>query len=193
MYQDKLVHNAQVSTYTPLLPYHIELVGNEVREDRKRLPRTDILPWLTPGDSGAFTAEALRCAMLECFLNGSRGIHFWSNRYWDGEYFLGYNQAVRAVAAVEDIIVDGQLYERATVDRPAQVSGMVGGNDIALLVAEYYGSAPVTVAVNLQVPAASDVVDAETGRKLGALAAGTRTLAVKLDEHRSRVLWIRGK
>ncbi|MBM3500977.1 MAG: hypothetical protein FJX74_20160 [Armatimonadetes bacterium] len=89
--------------------------------------------------------------------------------------------------------MDGQLYDKAVVDRPARVSGMSRGNDVALLVAEYYGSKPVTVTVNLEVPAASDVLDAETGEKLGALAAGKQTLAVKLDEHRSRVLWIKGK
>jgi hypothetical protein len=193
LYADKLVHSSQVSTYTSLLPYHVELVGNEAREDRRHVPRTEGLPWLSPGDAGAFTAEALRCAMLECFLNGSRGIHFWSNRYWDGEYFLGYNQAARAVAAVEDIIMDGQLYEQASAPRPARVSGMVRGKDIALLVGEYYGTAPATVPVTLEVPAPSAVIDAESGQAIGELAAGKQTLNVSLDEHRSRVLWLRGK
>jgi len=193
LYQDKLLGNSQASTYTPLLPYHIELVGDRAREDRAHLPRTEGLPWLTPGDAGAFTAEALRCAMLECFLNGSRGIHFWSSRYWDGEYLLGYNEAVRTVAAIEDIIVDGDLYGEAAVERPARVSGMRRGDDIALLVGHYYGSNPVTVQVTLDVPAASDVVDTESGQTIGELAAGTQTLAVKLEEHRSRVLWVRGR
>lgn len=193
LYQDKLLNNSQASTYTSLLPYHIELIGNEVREDRSHVPHTEGLPWLTPGDAGVFTAEALRCAMLECFLNGSRGIHFWSNRYWDGECFLGYNQAVRAVAAAEDIIVDGNLYQGAKVDRPARVSGMVCGRDVALLVGEYYGRDPVTVTVTLEVPAASDVIDAETGQKLGQLAAGKQALPVKLNTHRSRVVLIKAR
>jgi hypothetical protein len=193
LYREKLAHNSQVSTYTPLLPYHVELLGDLCREDRALTPRTEGLPWLSPGDAGAFTAEALRCAMLECFLNGARGVHFWSSRYWDGEYFLGYNQAVRAVAAVEDIIIDGQLYAQARVERPARVSGMVRGNDLALLVGEYYGTGPVTVQVTLEVPVASDVLDAESGRELAELAAGRQTLAVDLDAHRSRVLWVRGR
>ena len=193
LYKDRLLHNSQASTYTSLLPYHIEHLGDVAREDRSHLPRTEGLPWITPGDSGAFTAEALRCAMLECFLNGSRGIHFWSNRYWDGEYFLGYNQAVRAVAPVEDLIMDGSLYDGAQVERPARVSGMIRDKDIALLVGEYHGSDPVTLNVTLEVPANSDVIDAETGRKLGELSAGKQSLPVKLDTHRSRVLLIRAK
>ncbi|MBM4049890.1 MAG: hypothetical protein FJ279_32745 [Planctomycetes bacterium] len=188
----KHLHNSQPSTYTPLEPWHIELVGNEAREDRSKLPKSDVLPWLTPGDAGAFPGEALRCAMLECFLNGARGIHFWSSRYWDTEYLVAYNQAVRAVAAVEDIIVDGTLYDGAKAEPPARVSGMIRGNDLALLVGEYYGSTPTTVNVTLAVPAASEVVDAETGTKLGEVEAGqARKLEVKLGEHRSRVLWLR--
>ena len=116
----KYLQNGQVSTYTPLEPYQIEFVGDRVREDRSKLPRSDVLPYLTPGDAGAFTGEALRCAMLECFLNGARGIHFWSDRYWDGEYLVAYNQAVRAVAPIEDIIVDGKLYDGAKAEAPAR-------------------------------------------------------------------------
>ncbi|MEN6400868.1 MAG: hypothetical protein ABFD94_02890, partial [Armatimonadia bacterium] len=115
------------------------------------------------------------------------------NRYWDGEYFLGYNQAVRAVASVEDLIMDGNLYDGAQVERPARVSGMIHGKDIALLVGEYHGSDPVTLNVTLEVPANSDVIDAETGRKLGDLSAGKQSLPVKLDAHRSRVLLIKAK
>jgi hypothetical protein len=192
LYAAGVLANSQCSTYTALDPYDLGFIGDECRRDRSRLPKTEGLPWLSPGDAGAFTGESLRCAMLECFLNGSRGIHFWSSRYWDGEYLAAYNEAVRAVAAVEDIIMDGQLYTRAKVQAPARVSGMVRGRDVALLVGEYYGHGPETVNVKLSVPAASDVIDTETGQKLGRLQAGPgRTLAVKLDWHRSRVLWIR--
>lgn len=193
LYADKLIHNAQPSVYTSLLPYDIELIGNEVRHDRSLMNRTDIIPWLTSGDAGAFSAENMRCAMLECFLNGSRGIQFWSSRYWDGEYFVGYNQAVRAVAAAQDIIVDGALYDGARVDRPTRVSGMIHNSDIALLVADYYGSGPTAVNVSLTVPVASDMIDSESGKKLGELPAGPQTAVVNLDVHRSRVILIKAR
>lgn len=193
LYQDKLLHNSQTSVYTPLFAYHIEFIGKEARDDRAKLPKTDGLPWLTPGDAGAFTAEALRCAMLECFLNGSRGVHFWSNRYWDGEYLLGYNQAVREVAAVEDIIVDGALFTKAQVPPGARVSGMIRGNDIALLVGQYQSDSPMTVTVTLDVPAACDVVETLSGQKVGELTAGEQQLPVKLEGHRSKVLLLRAR
>lgn len=193
LYEDKLLQNSQCSTYTPLEPYHIALIGDESREDRQRLPRTEGLPWLTPGDAGAFTAEALRGAMLECFLNGSRGIHFWSSRYWDGEYLLGYNEAVREVAPVEDIIVDGALYEGAQVAAPARVSGMIRGRDIALLVGEYTGTGPATIQVSLDVPAAGEVIEVLSGKKLCDVPAGRQQITVPLAGHRSKVLLIKAR
>ncbi len=193
LYRDKLAHNSQCSTYSSLLPYDLEFIGDEAREERAKLPRTEGLPWLTPGDAGAFPAEALRCAMLECFLNGSRGIHFWSNRYWDGEDLLAYNEAVREVAPVEDIILDGSLYDRADALRPARVSGMIRGRDIALLVGQYWSDAVETINVTLDVPADSEVIETLTGRKLHDLPAGRQQLPVTLDEHRSKVLLIRAK
>ncbi|MFQ6097648.1 MAG: hypothetical protein ACE5O2_07965, partial [Armatimonadota bacterium] len=63
----RYMQTSQVSTYTPLEPYHIELVGDEARTDRRKLPRSDQMPWITPGDAGTFSGEALYCAMLECF------------------------------------------------------------------------------------------------------------------------------
>ena len=192
LYADGLIHNSQVSTYTPLEPYHIALVGDEVRKDRALLPKSDQLPWLTPGDAGAFSAEALRCALLECFLNGARGIHFWSSRYWDTEYFWAFNMAVHAVAAAEDIIVDGELFDGARVEGRGRVSGMISGNEIALLVADYEAEGPVTVRLSLNLPVTCTVSDSESGEILDTLHAGDgRTLEVELTHHRSRVLIVR--
>jgi len=188
------LQNSQVSTYTPLRPWHIELVGDEVRRDRELLPKSDVLPWLSPGDAGPFTGEALRSAMLECFLNGARGIHFWSSRYWDAEYLVAYNQAVRTIARIEDVLVDGDLYPDVQVAPPARVSAVRRGDDLALLVGEYGGHHPVTIEVTVNVPVESEVLDSLTGDLLGELTAGPdRTLQVELEEHRSRVIWIKPK
>ncbi len=114
MYPD-LLQSSQVSTYTPLYPYHLGLIGDRVREDRENLPKSDVLPWLTPGDSGTFSGETLRCALLECFANGARGINYWSGRVWDSEMLVGYSDAIRAAGKVENLIVQGELIEGAEV------------------------------------------------------------------------------
>ena len=103
------MQSSQVSTYTCLYPYHVELIGNEVREDRRRLPKSDVLPWLTPGDAGTFPGECLQWALLECYTNGARGVYFWSGRVWDTESLIAYNHVVRAIAPVERLILEGEL------------------------------------------------------------------------------------
>ncbi|NQT15364.1 MAG: hypothetical protein HQ582_21590, partial [Planctomycetes bacterium] len=87
----KWIQTSQVSTYSCLYPYHLELIGNEVREDRRGLPHSDVLPWLSPGDAGTFPGESLQWALLECYANGARGVYFWSSRVWDAESVIAYN------------------------------------------------------------------------------------------------------
>jgi hypothetical protein len=48
------MQSSQVSTYSCLYPYQLGLIGDEVRKDRMGLARNDVLPWLTPGDTGTF-------------------------------------------------------------------------------------------------------------------------------------------
>jgi hypothetical protein len=77
-----------------------------VREDRRLLKKTAVMPWLTPGDAGVFPGWAFRDSLLECFANGSRGLLFWSRRVWDTETLAAYAAAVRIVAPIEDVIGD---------------------------------------------------------------------------------------
>ena len=137
------MQSSQVSTYTCLSPYHLELIGNEARQDRSRLAHSDVLPWLTPGDAGTFPGEAFQWALLECYANGSRGVWFWSSRVWDSESLIAYNRVIRALSPVESILLEGELVgERAAVKQPGRLSGIRRGNELVLLVADYQGRLP---------------------------------------------------
>jgi len=166
-------------------------VGDEARADRQRLAKTDVMPWLTPGDAGTFPGRAFKYALLECFANGSRGVHFWSGRVWDTESLAAYADAVRAVAPIEDIIVDGELLEGASTEPSARLSGMRRGDEMVLLVAEYYGTEPLTVTVHVPAPGPSAVTDLMTGKPLTTIADGERSFRVRLDEERARLLHVR--
>ncbi len=185
------LQNSQVSTYTPLAPYHIALIGDEVRADRERLRKTDVLPWITPGDAGTFPGRAFRYALLECFANGSRGVNFWSGRVWDTESLAAYADTVRAVAPVEDVIVDGELLEGASAQPPVRISGMRRGDEMVLLVAEYFGTEPLTASVQLPPRGPCTVTDLTTGERVAALAAGENSFGVTLDEERARLVHVR--
>ena len=184
----QLLGSSQVSTYTPYEPYHLELIGDEARADRKRLPKSDVIPWLTPGDSGTFPGEMFTWALLECFANGSRGVNFWSGRVWDAETLAAYARAIRMVAPVEDIIVDGQLVAGVRCEPAMRVSGMRRGDDLFLLIADYHSREPKAVTVELPTAKAATVVDLATGKALARLGAGERRFTLSLGGELAKAL-----
>src|SRR5699024_575137 len=104
----KYMSSSQVSTYSPLFADDLVAIGDAVRHDRLMLGKSDCLPWITPGDAGTFPGRAFKWALLECYTNGARGVWFWSSRVWDSEDLIAYNQVVRAIAPVQDVITKGR-------------------------------------------------------------------------------------
>lgn len=182
------LQSSQPSTYTPLYPYHLELIGNEARLDRSRLPRPDVMPWLTPGDAGTFSGESFRYALLECFANGARGVQFWSGRLWDSELLAAYADVIRALQPVEDLLMEADLLEGAQVQGAGRISGVTSGDEMVILVADYRREAGGAVTVKLPVDAAMTATDLETGETLAVAADGT--IRVPLEGVKARVLHV---
>lgn len=184
------IHGSEVSTYSALEPYHIALVGDEVRKDRQLLKRSDVIPWISPGDAGVFPGWAFRDTLLECFANGARGLLFWSGRLWDTETLAAYADAVRIVAQLEDVVVEGELLEGVKTDPAVRVSGMRKGERMFLLVADYHAQtrgAPVTV--TLPVTGAVRVVDLATGAEV----ARASSFKVQFDQPGARAFSVNPK
>jgi len=186
-----LLHGPETSIYTPLRPYHLRLLGDTSRADRNALPRSCGMPWLTPGDNGIVDAERFRCAMLELLFAGTVGINFWSDRYWDGEVLLGYNQAVRAVQPVEDVIALGRPFDGIRTTSPGRGVAMATDEIIAMLVSDYDSPHSGSVEVTLTLPWKCEAKDAETGAELGVLEPGEGTLRVPLTGHWSSVVTLK--
>lgn len=180
------VTNSQVSTYTPYYPYHLELIAGEVRADRARLPKTDQMPWLTPGNAGAFPGRMFKYALLEVFANGSRGVNFWSMRVWDSETLAAYADAIRIVRQVEDVIVDGDLLHGAEASDGVRVSGMQRGGEMFVLVSDYDDDASDPVHVALAVTRPSHAIDLESGRRVAELTPENNTIAVNFAHELAR-------
>jgi hypothetical protein len=149
------------------------------------------MPWLTPGDNGIVDAERFRCAMLELLFAGTVGINFWSDRYWDGEVLLGYNQAVRAVQPVEDVIALGRPFDGIRTTSPGRGVAMATDEIIAMLVSDYDSPHSGSVEVTLTLPWKCEAKDAETGAELGVLEPGEGTLRVPLTGHWSSVVTLK--
>lgn len=186
------MQSSQVSTYTCLYPYHLQLIGNEVREDRANLPRSDVLPWLTPGDAGTYPGESFQWALLECYCNGARGVYFWSSRVWDSESLIAYNRVVRAIAPVEEILINGELVgDAARADAPGRVNGIRQGEEMILLAADYFGRTDGTINLTLQLPARSEIRDLLDGKPLTReIQPGERRFPVSLGNNRARLLHV---
>jgi hypothetical protein len=184
------LQSSQVSTYTPLYPYHISLVGDECREDRSNLPRTDVIPWITPGDAGTFSGERFRYALLECFANGARGVNFWSNRVWDAELMAAYARVLHNIDPVEHLIISGKLLEEAEIKIPGRISGVVSDDEMLVLVADYLRASPKELYIKLPVKSKCIVTDMDTCEEVGSISSD-EWLTIPLHAERVRFLHIK--
>lgn len=191
----ELLNTSQVSTYTSLQPSDLEYIGDKARLDRSRLPRSDEMPWNTPGDAGTFPGEAFQWSLLENYCNGARGMWFWSSRMWDSEDLIAFNRVVRAIAPVEDLIVHGELVGTdAAVVGKGRVSGIKYNHEMMLLVADYFGRTGGKLKLKLKLAARSMMRDLMSGQTVVAdMPAGQQALDISLDGQPARLLEIIAK
>ncbi len=180
--------NSEPCTYSVLHPANLEHIGDEARQTKLQMDRGDVFPWLCPGDFGTFSAEQMRWGMLESFANGARGVYWWSHRMWDTDYLMGMAGALANVYPVQHIIAAGEPLGEIGATEGVRVRGMRLGDEMFLLVADYRISEAKVVQVSVPVETASEVVDLESGKLVGALDDHYNTLAVALSpEQRVRV------
>jgi hypothetical protein len=168
------------------------LIGNECREDRSNLPRADVIPWITPGNAGTFSGERFRYALLECFANGARGVNFWNDRLWDADLMAAYARVIRNVTPVENIIISGRLLEDAEIESPGRISGVVNGDEMLVLVADYLRAGPTELDIILPIKNRCIVTDLDTREKVGEISADER-LTIPLHLERARLLHVKPK
>ena len=185
------INHSQVSTYTTLEPYHLEHIGDQVREDRLKIPKSDQMPWITPGDAGSFSGEKFRYVLLEVFANGSRGVLFWSGRVWDTESLAAYARVIRNVTPVEEIILEGEPLEEIQTNPKTRVRGMKHGNSMFLLASDYSEKhVGKTVKIRLPVAVKSTVVDLDTGLPIAHVSPSNSSIELDFHENLARPLQV---
>lgn len=184
------LQNSQVSTYSSFYPYNVAYIGDEARKDRKLLPKSDVMPWITPGDAGTFPGEMFTWALMECYANGSRGVHFWSHRLWDAELIDAHARALRMVEPVEDVVVDGKLVEGVLCQPEMRVSGMQNKGEMFLLITKTYKPFTGDVKVTLPGGVKGKVVDLGSGKTLTELN-GEKEFTLKFNGELARAIDIK--
>jgi hypothetical protein len=168
-------------------------VARRVRKCRQAIGKGDLIPWLTAG-YGAESAECrpidVKHMILETFLNGARGFTSYTWYGFDGIALKYMTEALRMLVPVEDIIMDGDLLENiGSSNAQAKVCGMKSGKETLLLVRDYFSDKKIITTLTLPRKTTGDVIDMESGRKLGALTNG-KQFKVTLDKKRVRLLYI---
>lgn len=186
----KLLDHSQVSNYTTLYPRHLIDIGDRIRKDRQRLQRGTVMPWLTPGDAGTYPGKTFQWMALEAYLNGAKGIWFWSNRLWDSDLMIAYNKVVHALAPVEGILDQGELSDTNVVGK-GRVSAIRHGEQTLMLVADYLGDTEGDVQIQLKLKEPSRIVDLlnrETIREIS--ETGPHILRIPLKGEDARLLLV---
>ncbi len=161
-------------------------IGDEVRRNRELMARSDIIPWLQPGNQGEMTPETLRCILLEVLLGGGRGAAYYTQSGFDAADMRAVADVVAMLTPVEDVIMNGELLEGGACDlETVRLSGVEDGTQAVLLLAEYETAEPVECTVTLPEGFAGQVYEL-TPYGSQPVEVGDGTITVGLDEVRAR-------
>jgi hypothetical protein len=91
---------------------------------------------------------------------------------------------------VEDIIISGELLKGAEIQSPGRISGIVSGNEMLVLVADYLRTGPTELSIKLPVKSKYMVTDLDTGEEAGDISAD-EWLTIPLHTERARLLHVK--
>jgi len=150
------------------------------------------LPCISPGERNmmVYPREAVKYQILEGATSGIRGFMMYYYQMMDGMAFKYMADAIRMIAPVEEIILDGTIEEVPTANAAVKIRRIVHpGKGTVILVSEY-GRSIVNVPLKETVDRAGDLVDLDTGETVAKLRKGENLVTVKLDKERVRLFFI---
>ena len=143
---------------------HPAVIQKNIRGNRKLLGNRDIMPWLSTGCYGEYDSYLVEPIVLEALMNGSGGLlNYAFNHFADSPLDFYYHAlAVMKLAPYEELLAGGEYLE-ITGSNDKQFYSMVKkGNELLLLVGNYYKADPATT---VELPfAKAEVKDLNTGK-----------------------------
>ncbi len=138
-----LIKSAQPSLY---VGGHPEVVHQKIRENRKLMNSTDIMPWLSTGCYGEYDSCMVEPIVLEALMNGSCGILNYSFGYFDTPLDFYYHAlAVKKLAPYEEILLNGKFIDIEGSNKKMFYSMVQKDDEMLLLVGNYFKEAPATM------------------------------------------------
>jgi len=171
-------------------------IGEGVRDVRRVLGHSRIIPWICGGDDEPRESLGLeqKYVLLELFLNGAMGFTTWPYVGWDAQDMKYVSQVMNLIVPIEDLIVDGVVMEAlSTSDEKIHATGLRKEGEAALLISSYYSNELPPVTLNLDFPVPAKLFDVATGAELATVRAGANILAIPAYPEKARLLYIGAK
>ena len=103
-----------------------------------------------------------------------------------------YARVLRNIAPVEDLIISGKLLHGAEIKSPGRISGVVSGDEMLVLVADYQGNITTKLGIKLPVKCKCIVTDLDTYEEVGEIS-NDEWLTIPLHTERVRFLHVKPK
>ena len=172
----------------------VESCGRRTLEYRQRanVDRRRYVVTIAPGDrTGEVVVpdKAMFYQVLEVFGSGAAGFKVWYDTALNGGKYYWLSEAVRMVAPLEDLLLDGTFAVEPCANPNARVHSFTHAEGTVLFVAEYSMN-PVTLDVRVNTPRPAQVVDVRTSEVKTLPAGRDEPLKITLDEDRVRLLFV---
>ena len=164
----------------------MDRVAQVVRTNSGMIGNNDVISWPSLGCYGEFPSLYARDMVLECFINGSRGITYYGALNFDGLDFKYTSEALNLVAEYEDIIHNGRWVKKENLpgisDPSIRISGM-GKDDgeMLILLSNYKRGRKSAAKLTFKVCGRWELIDCDTQKTLGEITENTPAVSVPLD------------
>ncbi len=136
------IHPAYVQIGQPHLYFagDIERTHDRVRANYEKLEERFLIPWLTAGTFGKIPSYKMEQIILECFLNGARGVTHYRYDDYDPMDFYYHAVAMKRLAPFQLLLKNGHLIEVHGDNGELSYSAFGNDKEALVLVGNYSGS-----------------------------------------------------
>lgn len=136
------IHPAYVQIGQPHLYFagDIERIHDRVRANYGKLEKRFLIPWLTAGTFGKIPSYKMEQIILECFLNGARGVTHYRYDDYDPMDFYYHAVAMKRLAPFQLLLKNGHLIEVHADNEDLACSAFGNDQEALVLLGNYSGA-----------------------------------------------------